>query len=173
MIHGTVFCHPKDIYQCLTQKRSMVTSALSKVDKSTTSKDVCCSFFPICSYYFNRQQCQKILVPMKLPEIMASAGDIGVRSLPGCSRGHRLSQRRKIKIHHTLGSSSTVFGLVGGTKAQRPGTPHTTGILPSPSSLPLVLYLNIEMFSAGVESIDLRSSRFSFFSRRRCIFLLL
>ena len=40
----------------------------------------------------NRQQCSKILVPMKLSEIMAS-GDIGVRSLPGCWRGHRLNKK--------------------------------------------------------------------------------
>ena len=37
----------------------------------------------------------KILVPMKLSEIMAS-GDIGVRSLPGCWRGHHhLNKHRK------------------------------------------------------------------------------
>jgi len=41
---------------------------------------------------FSNHQLRKTLVPMKLSEIMAS-GDIGVRSLPGCWRGHRLNKR--------------------------------------------------------------------------------
>ena len=46
--------------------------------------------------FSNRRQYRKILVPMKLSEIMASGG-IGVRSLPGGWRRHRLNKRRKIK----------------------------------------------------------------------------
>jgi len=67
---------------------------------------------------------------MKLSEIMAS-GDIGVRSLPGCWRGHRLNKRRKEKkkpaAHTTKPAAQSLIFYPSSQKT--PGLGSTTWII--------------------------------------------